>query len=73
MIEETRYFFRVNNEEKPVALFRLRKPFLAEQWTNVRWEQSDLLLVYLRDGFVDLDDTSIEEAKKFAPEAFNEQ
>jgi hypothetical protein len=73
MIEKTKYFFRVNNEEKPVSLYRLREPFMAEQWNSVQWEKSERLLMWLRDGYVDLDDTSIEEAKKFAPEAFKEQ
>jgi hypothetical protein len=73
MFTENQYYFRVDNDEKPVALFRLRPPFLAEHWFEGKWQHSDRLLVYLRDGFVDLDRCSIEDAKAFKPEAFEEQ
>lgn len=70
MFTEDQYYFRVDNDEKPVTLFRLRPPFLAEQWFEGKWQKSDRLLVYLRDGFVDLDLCSIEDARAFKPEAF---
>lgn len=70
MFTEDQYYFRVDNEVKPVALFRMRPPFLAEQWFEGKWQKSDQLLVCLRDGFVDLDRCSIEDARAFKPEAF---
>jgi hypothetical protein len=50
----------------------LRPPFLAEHWFEGKWQHSDQLLVWLRDGYVDLDRCSIEQAKAFKPEAFEE-
>jgi hypothetical protein len=67
---EDRYFFKVDRNQKPVALYRLRHPFLAEQWFQGRWQHSDRLLVYLRDGEIDLDRCSEEAAREFRPEAF---
>ena len=72
MNKEDRYFFRVDNDVKPVFLYRLKVGFLAEEWFEGKWQHSDQLLVYLRDGFVDLDRCSIEQAKAFKPEAFEE-
>ena len=72
MNKEDIYFFRVDNDVKPVFLYRLRVGFLAEEWFEGKWQHSDQLLVYLRDGFVDLDRCSIEQAKAFKPEAFEE-
>jgi hypothetical protein len=71
MFTEDQYYFRVDNDAKPVSLYRLRPPFLAEQWLEGKWQHSDRLLVWLRDGHVDLDRCSIEEAKAFKPEAFD--
>jgi hypothetical protein len=71
MIKEDKYYFRVDNSGKPLSLYRLRAPFLPEQWNSVSWEKSERLLTWLRDGYVDLDEVSLDEAKKFAPEAFN--
>ncbi len=70
MDTEDRYFFKVDRNQKPVALYRLRHPFLAEQWFQGRWQHSDRLLVYLRDGEIDLDRCSEEAARDFRPEAF---
>jgi hypothetical protein len=72
MLKEDKYFFRVD-DEGPVSLYRLKVPFLAQQWFEGEWVHSDRLLVWLRDGYIDLDETSIEEAKKFRPEAFKQE
>ena len=66
----SKYFIRVDNEDKPVALFRLDEPFSPKLWTSGSWQYSERLIDYLEDGFVDLEEVSEEEAKDFKPEAF---
>jgi hypothetical protein len=73
MFTEDQYYFRVDNNEKPVALYRMRPPFIPEQWFEGKWQHSDRLLVWLRDGYIDLDLCSIEQAKAFKPEAFEQE
>jgi hypothetical protein len=73
MFTEDQYYFRVDNDEKPVALYRMRPPFIPEQWFEGKWQHSDRLLVWLRDGYIDLDFCSIEQAKAFKPEAFEQE
>ena len=72
MNKENRYFFKVDNEDKPVFLFRMKDGFLAQEWFEGKWQHSDRLLDLMDKGFVDLDRCSIEQAKAFKPEAFEE-
>jgi hypothetical protein len=73
MIKKDKYFFRVDDDLTPLFLYRLKVGFIAQEWYEGKWQHSDELLVFLRDGYVDLDETSIEEAKKFRPEAFEQE
>ncbi len=66
-----RYFFQVDNDEAPIALFKLEQPFTPKVWSKGEWVPSDSLINYLRDGFIDLEEVSEDEAKKLKPEAFN--
>lgn len=68
-----RYFFRIDRDEKPSALFRLREPFIPEIWLNSQWSPSERLLQYLQDGFVDLDEVSESKAKLLWPDAFESE
>ena len=73
MNEEDRYFFKVDNEEKPVFLFRMKEWFLAQEWFEGKWQHSDRLLDLMDKGFVDIDPCSEAAAKEFKPEAFENQ
>jgi hypothetical protein len=73
MNKEDRYFFKVDNEDKPVFLFRMKEGFLAQEWFEGRWQHSDRLLDLMDKGFVDIDPCSEVAAREFKPEAFENQ
>ena len=70
MNEENRYFFKVDNEDKPVFLFRMKEGFLAQEWFEGKWQHSDQLLDLMDKGFVDIDPCLEAAAREFKPEAF---
>ena len=73
MNKEDRYFFKVDNEDNPVFLFRMKEGFLAQEWFEGRWQYSDRLLDLMDKGFVDIDPCSEAAAREFKPEAFENQ
>ena len=73
MSKENRYFFKVDNEDKPVFLFRMKEGFLAQEWFEGKWQHSNRLLDLMDKGFVDLDPCSEEAAREFRPEAFENE
>jgi hypothetical protein len=72
MEKKDRFFFKVANDDTPVALFRMHQGFLAQEWYEGKWEHSDRLWDLMQKGFVDLDPCSEEAARAFRPEAFED-
>ena len=72
MPKNDRFFFKVTNDDRPVALFRMHEGFLAHEWFQGKWQHSDRLLDLMDKGFVDLDPCSQEAAREFRPEAIED-
>ena len=70
MTRKDRFFFKVANDDTPVALFRMHQGAFAQEWFEGKWEHSDRLWDLMQKGFVDLDPCSEEAARDFRPEAF---
>jgi hypothetical protein len=71
-----RYFVRVNNQNQPVALYRLDldnpKTISEQLWLNNSWSDSERIVEVLTQGSSDYDEISPEIAKEIFPEAFDE-
>jgi len=71
-----RYFVRVNNENKPVRLFRFNldipNSISEERWDDNKWEISDQIVEALVEGSMDYDEIDEKMAKKLYPNAFEE-
>jgi hypothetical protein len=71
-----RYFVRVNNQNQPVALYRLDldtpKTISEQIWLNNSWSDSERIVEVLTQGSSDYDEITVEIAKQIFPEAFEE-
>jgi hypothetical protein len=71
-----RYFVRVNNQNQPVALYRLDldtpKTISEQLWLNGSWTPSERIVGVLTQGSSDYDEITLEIAKQIFPEAFEE-
>ena len=71
-----RYFVRVNNQNQPVALYRLDldtpKTISEQLWLNNSWSDSERIVEVLTQGSSDYDEITVEIAKQIFPEAFEE-
>jgi hypothetical protein len=71
-----RYFVRVNNQNQPVALYRLDldtpKTISEQLWLNGSWAPSERIVEVLTQGSSDYDEITLEIAKQIFPEAFEE-
>jgi hypothetical protein len=71
-----RYFVRVNNQNQPVALYRLDldtpKTISEQLWLNGSWTPSERIVEVLTQGSSDYDEITVEIAKQIFPEAFEE-
>ena len=71
-----RYFVRVDNQNQPVALYRLDldtpKTISEQLWANGSWTPSERIVEVLTQGSSDYDEITVEIAKQIFPEAFVE-
>jgi hypothetical protein len=69
-----RYFVRVDNENKPVMLYRLNldipNSISEESWDDNEWKISDRIVEALVEGSIDYDEIDENMAEKLYPNAF---
>lgn len=73
-----KYYFRTDslNEDKPIGLYLINYSDLSEQWWNrklSKWEPNDGLYYSIISGDLDYEQCTVEQAQKFAPEAFKKK
>lgn len=70
-----KYYFRLDslNENKPLTLYYVNYSNYSEKRfdkKNGKWVPSDKIYLSVISGELDYEQVSLEDAKKFAPEAF---